>query len=345
MADAAAAFHAETAATAESLFQSVLSEASATVPGAGAGKNTETTPGDEGTANGAQRDGQPGSRFSARLRGRRLQLSNPDRPMPRPAQGSTQAKSQAKRKQRMTKRWRRALRAEARRDRSYQPTEFDLNPPLSRRPKAGRLSLEDCKAATSVELLEVTHRMWVSYVQDILGLRKATSLASLQEQAERHDQTVGEQAQAITGSLSVSAPTTLSKADLTGATLKVSHSSNASCIGISGIVIQETEQTLMLGTPLWLDSEGKGKKKRNNNLHRSPADANNGRARRLDNYPLVRQISKHNSNFLVMIPVPPATTFQEATALIELELYGNQMKYVLPSRATRKAKQRKTIEI
>ncbi len=46
----------------------------------------------------------------------------------------------------------------------------------------------------------------------------------------------------------------------------------------------------------------------------------------------------------MQVPVPPATSIWDAGALVEMEVYGNQLKYQLPTRAVRKAKQRKTIE-
>lgn len=57
------------------------------------------------------------------------------------------------------------------------------------------------------------------------------------------------------------------------------------------------------------------------------------------------EIPKHETIFVALIPLPPATSLQTATAVMEMELYGNQMRYVLAGRATRKAKQKRTIEI
>lgn len=55
----------------------------------------------------------------------------------------------------------------------------------------------------------------------------------------------------------------------------------------------------------------------------------------------VRTVPKHNTVFRVEIP---ASAAPDAPRL-SLDLYGNQMRYTLPMRATRKHKARKTIEL
>jgi hypothetical protein len=133
--------------------------------------------------------------------------------------------------------------------------------------------------------------------------------------------------------------------------------------------VQETEQTFMLGTPAALETKGAQKRKRRRRgqdgaataetdttegksgkkatsptvRRRSPFGPLRSGAFQLNYYPIT-ELPKHNTTFCVLVPVPPATAYQEATALLEMEVYGNQMKYQLPTRATKKAKAKKTIE-
>ena len=88
------------------------------------------------------------STVQQRLRARRVQLSNPDRPMPKAAEGSTQAKKLRERKVRTGKRWRETLKAELKRDKKFMSKEKDLVKKGSRRPKANKLALGEAKDAT-----------------------------------------------------------------------------------------------------------------------------------------------------------------------------------------------------
>ena len=90
--------------------------------------------------------------YTERLRGRKVQLANPDRPMPKTKAGSSQQRKQAERKSRVTKRWREALKAEAQRETSSflsgkgkGKAKMDVVKPLSRKPKAKRMALEECR--------------------------------------------------------------------------------------------------------------------------------------------------------------------------------------------------------
>ena len=101
---------------------------------------------------------------------------------------------------------------------------------------------------------------------------------------------------------------TLLKADWIGAKLTVVQSTNPSLIHLHGIVVQETHETFLL-VP--------------------------------ENSDRVRMVPKQNTVFQVAIPAASAA---DAPRLM-FELYGNQMRYTLPARATRKHKARKTVEL
>ena len=96
--------------------------------------------------------------------------------------------------------------------------------------------------------------------------------------------------------------------DWIGAKLTVVQSTNPSLIHLHGIVVQETHETFLL-VP--------------------------------ENSDRVRMVPKQNTVFQVAIPAASAA---DAPRLM-FELYGNQMRYTLPARATRKHKARKTVEL
>lgn len=101
---------------------------------------------------------------------------------------------------------------------------------------------------------------------------------------------------------------TLLKADWTGAKLSVVQATNPALVHLCGIVVQETHETFLMVV--------EGSKR-------------------------IRTVPKQNTVFRVAIP---ATQAADAPRL-SLDLYGNQMRYTLPARATRKHKARKTIEL
>lgn len=116
-------------------------------------------------------------------------------------------------------------------------------------------------------------------------------------------------AQAVSGASQMQTmQNTLLKADWTGAKLSVVQSTNPALVRLCGIVVQETHETFLL-VP--------------------------------ENEERVRMVPKQNTVFRVVIP---ATRAPDAPRLT-LDLFGNQMRYTLPARATRKHKARKTVEL
>ena len=172
----------------------------------------------------------------------------------------------------------------------------------------------------------MTHTLWVKYMQNLLHLQAAISQASIQEQIERHGQDANSDAQNVTGPLSTSAPTSLSKADLNGASLRgafegrgslrcllktgtdvrdvgrtVVDSTNQSLKGLQGIVVQETEQTIMLGTPTWMETGTLKEKKRHRKRHTAKQAADGGMQDvtvEVERNPVVRR--EFPSNFALM---------------------------------------------
>jgi len=69
-------------------------------------------------------------------------------------------------------------------------------------------------------MLDLTHKLWVAYIQDVLKLNDKTNTSSLQYQADRKEQEPGDPPSLVLGSLSGNAPVALSKADMTGASIR-----------------------------------------------------------------------------------------------------------------------------
>lgn len=143
-----------------------------------------------------------------------------------------------------------------------------------------KLSTSDLRHLATEPLLDQIHAVWVEYMQDLLRLRDAATLRSLSLTAEQLALTpdTGSSAAAplplsgkkppvadgvasgsacllgMPSQLSGGAAGTLSKADWTGAAVYVADSRCTDMRGIRGIVLVETEHTVVVGTPVWMDS-------------------------------------------------------------------------------------------
>lgn len=148
--------------------------------------------------------------------------------------------------------------------------------PSQRQKLSKKLSTADVRKLATDTLLEQTHHLWVRYMQDVLRLNEPETVRSLSTTAEQHalapsslkaPMTIeGERLPVPDGiedgstcplsmpsQLAHGAAGSLSKADWTGAAVYVADSTCADMRGIRGIVLVETEQTLVLGTPKWMD--------------------------------------------------------------------------------------------
>jgi len=164
------------------------------------------------------------------------------------------------------------------------------------------------------------HHLWMDYMSELLGLPQPSSTAG------------GMQSRP-----SMSNPATmhakLIKADLHGSMIKVYQSKNVSVLGLSGIVILDTENTFSIVT-------------RQNK---------------------VKTIPKQNSVFMLAVPLyqtsksmQPSNAQASASQNIidcpdprtvndiphmEFKLYGNQFRFRSADRASRKFKHKETIEL
>ena len=106
----------------------------------------------------------------------------------------------------------------------------------------------------------------------------------------------------------------LLKADWTGALVQVVRSTQPTLVHVHGTVLAETHETLQVLPPTT-----------------QPMRPQCAYAR------LTKGIPKHNTVFRIDIPLQDGT--------LTMDVHGNQVRYTLPARATRKHKAKKTVEL
>ncbi|WFD24754.1 ribonuclease P [Malassezia equina] len=107
---------------------------------------------------------------------------------------------------------------------------------------------------------------------------------------------------------------TLLKADWTGASIRVVRSTQPTLVHVHGMVLAETHETLQVLPPT-------SKPMRPHCMYEK----------------LMKGIPKQNSVFRIDIPLQDGT--------LRMDVHGNQVRYTMPVRATRKHKAKKTIEL
>ncbi|KAI0748027.1 RNase P/MRP, p29 subunit [Daedaleopsis nitida] len=231
------------------------------------------------------RSSDPAQAYASRVQGRQILLENPAR------------ESKAK-KEREEKRARRASERARKATGSSSKNE-------SRKRGTWKLRKEE----TKFDLYLPLHSLWLGYMSELLSLIPQPAAPS------------ADPASAMPGAAGMHAK--LIKADFHGSIVTVRQSKNPCLVGLSGIVIHETENAFKVIT-------------------------------RKDE---LKMLPKQNSIFVFAIPLyatpalPPApsTTGSSKTILdmphIEFELYGNHFCYRAAERAGRKFKHKETIEL
>ncbi|KAK7040751.1 RNase P/RNase MRP complex subunit [Paramarasmius palmivorus] len=232
----------------------------------------------------------PAEIYASRIHGRKILLENPVR------ESRTKKEREEKRKRRIADKEKKKLGVIGRREAK----------------ERGVWKLDERQA--KFDLFLPLHHLWMGYMSELLGLpqpaSKVPTIKDIPSSSGMHPKLV--------------------KADFHGSIMTVRRSKCASLIGLSGIVIHESENALRIIT-----RENK-----------------------------VRLIPKQNSIFAFAVPVystlPPTHTsdspFPVPTAeqakttvldspYIEFELYGNQFRFRSADRAGRKFKPKETIEL
>ncbi|KAJ1032641.1 hypothetical protein NDA16_000664 [Ustilago loliicola] len=201
------------------------------------------------------------------------------------------------------------------RQRTNQAKKIDktASKPLSRSQRK-RMGLEQVDTNISYELVKPLHEMWRSYIQQLLNIVAMNSKGQLVSNPQFDPKHLATMSSGTVSAIQAS----LIKADLCGAEIDVVRAANPSLVSQSGLVVKETEQTIILAIPPE-KTEG-----------------------RIGN--ATRTIPKKNAVFAVKVPLATTSAEGAGTGHLRFELHGNHMMHTLPSRATRKYKARPTID-
>ncbi|KAF9820206.1 hypothetical protein IEO21_01639 [Rhodonia placenta] len=223
----------------------------------------------------------PSQLYTSRVQGRQILLENPVR----------QSKTRQERAEKKARRLAGKAKKQAR----------SIAPRTARRNGLWRLQPEEMK----FELFVPLHQLWMGYMSELLALAPAPATPITQFTSH-----------AVPSAAAMHPK--LVKADFHGSLMTVRQSKNPCLVGLSGIVVHETENTFKIIT-------------------------------REDRHKL---IPKHNTIFSFAVPLystdaPTASTGADRTVFdlphIEFELYGNQFCFRAAERAGRKFKHKETI--
>ncbi|SPO22542.1 related to POP4 - protein involved in processing of tRNAs and rRNAs [Ustilago trichophora] len=180
-----------------------------------------------------------------------------------------------------------------------------------------RMGLEQIDANISYELVKPLHDMWRSYIQQLLNIVAMNGKGQLVPNPQFDPKQLATMSSGTVSAIQAS----LIKADLCGAEVEVVRAANPSLVSQHGLVVKETEHTLIITVPPQLTDSKPAKPTTN----------------------AIRTIPKKNAVFAVKIPLA-ATQKALDPGHLRFELHGNHMMHTLPSRATRKYKARPTID-
>lgn len=283
-------------------------------------------------------DGETSTRehYTSRVRDRRLQLSNPDRPRPKADRGSVAERKLKQRRKRCDTRSGSRGGAPA----SADGASSTATPPTLSRTARRHRGLEGLDAEMSHAALLPLHDLWQSYIQQFLGL---VQLVSGEEGAaaegatvipndrvlelQRHDSSPPSSSWQLKSSAIAAVQAQACKADLLGASLSVVRSANPSLVGVDGLVAKETEGTFVIALA---------------------GGGNDGEARLRRRRPRFVVVPKQNTTFVLKVPLPAVTTTTTTASpppsSLQIPLMGNQLVNTMVTRAVKKWKARRTMD-
>lgn len=262
--------------------------------------------------------------FHARVQGKRVTLANLDRERPAAKEGTLAHRQVLRRNARLLKR-ETSIRGRRARD-GIQSSERSRKP-LSRRQRKLR-GLEQVDEDVSYESLSPVHDLWLAYIHRLMGLVDADGKSNLGNMLQISGQE-GRQTIGVASSSQTAFQNAIVKADFVGAPIRVVRAKNPSLVGIEGLVAKETESTFVVAqqSPPLPSS--------------TPHKLN-----------LIKTVPKSDTVFTVQVTLPTldghSTSDQSlisAPSALQFSLHGNQLRNTLPTRATKKFKARKTIEL
>lgn len=268
--------------------------------------------------------------FNSRIQDKRLNLENLDRARPIPAHDSLAAQKIRRRDARLIKKSRRRLTPSLKATATAiekERNDTTSNKPLSRRQRK-RIGLDEVDDKITYESLLQVHNLWLGYIQRLLGLidqNDQINPSFLASSSSSASPTLSSANQSAIQS-------TIVKADFSGAPIRVIRAKNPSLVGLEGIVAKESGSTFQLmSKPKSHQHHNEGKRRKNANV--------------------IKIIPKQECVFVLQITLPGGQAeriddpFASEQGKIEITLYGNQLCNTLPTRATKKFKARKTIEL
>jgi len=197
------------------------------------------------------------------------------------------------------------------------------------------------------------HRLWLGYISELLGL--TTTLDTLGQEQEQEGRTAAHTMKVAAAAMPSAAGmhAKLVKADFHGSIMTVRRSKNASLVGVSGIVVQETENTFKVVTrkdklkvlpkqgsvfafavPLY-STESESSRSASAALGATGSGTNSGTNGRDAADADVDAGGDDTREMRTVLDDPH----------IEFELYGNQFCFRAADRAGRKFKHKETIEL
>ncbi|PWN21945.1 hypothetical protein BCV69DRAFT_311643 [Microstroma glucosiphilum] len=317
--------------------------------------------------------------FDSRLKDKRLQLSNPDRSRPKPESGSNAQIKLGRREKKARKQLgsmgppREKIAADGsgkgKARMTENPVVRESDRLLSKRKRKHR-GIEGMDEEMSYEALLPLADLWNSYIQQFLGLVRLQtpragpndpnpSSSDLPPQLVPNLQVIrpspasasSSRGIPVSSSWRLASESALSnvqsqvcKADLLGAHLEVVRAGNPSLVGTHGLVARETEGCFLLALdppsmPTTTARQAEGEEEGKQGVRRS--------RRRF-----FKVVPKHNVTFSLRVPLPPLPFTPQAPELrggtagcvLEIPLQGNQMSSTMVTRASKKWKQRKTMD-
>lgn len=180
-----------------------------------------------------------------------------------------------------------------------------------------RMGLEQVDANISYDLVKPLHEMWRSYIQQLLNIVAMNSKGQLVPNPQFDPKQLATMSSGTVSAIQAS----LIKADLCGAEIEVVRAANPSLVSQHGLVVKETEHTIIIAIP------PPSKTQVSTKTATEPT----------------RTIPKKNAVFAIKVPLASTQKSSDPGHLV-FELHGNHMMHTLPSRATRKYKARPTID-
>lgn len=250
--------------------------------------------------------------YETRVKDKRLQLANPDRPRPKPSPESTAAQKLKRRHQRCDVR----VGGPSSKKRKAAAVEASTSSALSVTARRHR-GLEGLDEETSYTALLPLADLWGAYIQQFLSLVKinedpkdsaqGAAPPTFQPNAQYLTRTPDDTSWTLKPNSIQHIQTQACKADLLGARLSVTRCANPSFVGVSGIVAKETEGTFIIA----VDTQTKKK---------------------------FKVVPKRNTTFNLIVPLPQSNDH------MVVPLQGNQLTNTMVTRAVKKWKARKTMD-